>query len=647
METPTARIMKENTYRVGASQVHPYRTYYAALGALARLEVDGRITEFIGVPGFPTSGGSSYGNDKDKAFDAKHQFLPETRYLPAFAVGIMDPSGTRKFGSQYLVASKQIWPFDFTLGFGNGRFGKHPLAEASEGFKMELFSDPKQWLNDGQFFFGIQFAPSPKYALMMEYNPIRYDKQTSDSAQSKYFQDPVQSHWNFGLRWKPFTWAELDLTYQRGEQFGLNASVNFDIGNPLIPIYNKPYKEKPADRYIPLNERVAKALVSLGFSNIGVVVKDDELWIRGENERYFYNMKATGMILTTLDEIVPPTINKYRIMLTANGLPLWEFEALRQDALDLHADKLTVDEFYRLSTVKTDVTEPFDAPISNKKLYSFGWKPSLLTFLNDPSGYFKCAVGAEGWTSLYPWKGGTFVGSLAAYPFNNISTVNEPSSIPVRSDIVPYLEQNISLNRLMFEQMGRATDNIYWRGSLGYLEIEYAGLDGEVAKPLLDGLIWVGLSGSWVKKRAVDSPLGFKNNNVKDSYYTGFANGRLNIPGLDMAFDVKAGRFLAGDKGVRLTLSKNIKGVSVYAWYSFTDTSVFSDSYNRGYNDKGIGVTIPMRLFEGTDSRTVINYAIVPWTRDVAQDIFHFNTLPDYFGGTTKSELDKSRKMLQ
>jgi hypothetical protein len=136
------------------------------------------------------------------------------------------------------------------------------------------------------------------------------------------------------------------------------------------------------------------------------------------------------------------------------------------------------------------------------------------------------------------------------------------------------------------------TDNIYWRGGLGYLEIEYAGLDAEVAKPYLNGLIWVA-SGSWVKKRAVDSPFGFKHNNAKDSYYTGFANGRLNIPGTDLAFDVKAGRFLAGDTGVRLTLSKTIKGVTIYGWYSFTDTSVFSDSYNRGYNDKGIGSRFP------------------------------------------------------
>ena len=41
-------------------------------------------------------------------------------------------------------------------------------------------------------------------------------------------------------------------------------------------------------------------------------------------------------------------------------------------------------------------------------------------------------------------------------------------------------------------------------------------------------------------------------------------------------------------------------------------------------------MTIPMRLFEGTDKKTAYNFAVSPWTRDVAQDIDHFNNLFDY-----------------
>jgi hypothetical protein len=73
---------------------------------------------------------------------------------------------------------------------------------------------------------------------------------------------------------------------------------------------------------------------------------------------------------------------------------------------------------------------------------------------------------------------------------------------------------------------------------------------------------------------------------------------------------------------------------------------MFKDSFNRGYHDKGIMVTIPMRLFKGTDSKTAYSYALSPWTRDVAQDIEHFNSLFDYMGRNSKIFLDKDRKMM-
>ncbi len=71
MEIPTARVMKVNTYRLGAAEVSPYRYYYGALGLFPGLEIDGRVTEIIGVKGFENT---SYGWYKDKAFDVNTAF---------------------------------------------------------------------------------------------------------------------------------------------------------------------------------------------------------------------------------------------------------------------------------------------------------------------------------------------------------------------------------------------------------------------------------------------------------------------------------------------------------------------------------------------------------------------------------------------
>ena len=357
MEVPSARVLRENAYRIGYSQIKPYRYYYGVVSPLKGLEIGGRITEVIGVPGFSGSAGAQYGNYKDKSLDFKYQLISEGKYMPAFAIGIMDPHGTRLYSSQYIAFSKQIYPFDFTLGFGNGRFGKKPLPPQGEGIRLEMFQDTKQWLLDSQFFWGVEFAPSKKYAFMVEYSPIQYHKQTNDPASRNYFNESVPSNYNFGFRWKPLKWTEIDLSYQRGNQIGVNFSMNFDIGKPLIPIYDLPYREKPEHKLNPLSERIITALYSSGFSDIGVSTKNDELWIEAQNDKYYFSAKALGVILKIVAEIADENIQKVRIILKDNGIPLLELITAREDIIDLYADKLTVNEFLYLSTLNNDISD--------------------------------------------------------------------------------------------------------------------------------------------------------------------------------------------------------------------------------------------------------------------------------------------------
>ncbi|MFH1146260.1 MAG: YjbH domain-containing protein [Pseudomonadota bacterium] len=293
MEIPSARVMPLDSCRIGVAQSDPYRWYYGAMSLLPGLEIGGRVTETLGVKDQDPKW-SGYGNTKDKAFDLKYQLITEGKYRPAVALGIMDPHGTRKFASQYVAFSKEIYPFDFTVGMGNGRFGEKPLPSQGEGVKLEIFEDPKTWLSDAKIFWGIEFSPSEKLSMMLEYSPIEYHLQTSDSAQPRYFREAVPSKFNFGVRWRPVSWAEIDVTYQRGEQFGAGISTQFDIGNPVVPIYDAPCRERPADKILSCSERIGKALSVSGFSSIGVRAEGDDLWIEAENDKYFHTPRAWG-----------------------------------------------------------------------------------------------------------------------------------------------------------------------------------------------------------------------------------------------------------------------------------------------------------------------------------------------------------------
>jgi hypothetical protein len=657
MEIPTARVMKEGYYRFGASQIYPYRYYYGAVSPLPGVEIDGRVTETLDLDISSRSGWSGYGNYKDKAIDLKYQFVKEGKWTPALAVGIMDPHGTRIYPSQYIVASKQIYPFDLTIGFGNGRFGKQPLPEQGEGIRVEIFSDNASWRRDGQFFWGVQFALTDEVLLMAEYNPIRYESQTHDPAQNKHFTEAVPSKYNFGVRWRPWEWLEADLSWQRGNQIGMNLSASFDLGTPMIPLFDHPYKEKPEYRLNPLEERIARGLAASGFSDIVVRKDGDALAVEARNDKYYYTPRALAVMLRVVAEMAPVEVREIRLIISENGIPVLEMTTARADATLFLDEKLTAGEFLSLnrdrapiyseeligalSLFNTDVTEGLPGKKFNREWWDYAIQPSFRMFLNDPSGFFKYRLGMRGSVSVFLWPGASFVTGLEWYPFNTVSSSNSPSATPVRTDFVPYQQNNALLGVLMAEQITKFPWQIHTRVSAGLLEVQYAGIDAEVAKPLFGGRLLLGLSGSIVKKRDPDRALGLKENEFKDRFETAFVNTRLNLPEIEGAIDLKMGQFLAGDKGAVVTLSKFFNGLVLSAWYSQTNTDFFPDSYNRGYHDKGISVSIPLRFFSGTDSKTTYHFGISPWTRDVAQDIDHFHTLFDYLGRDTEIYLKK------
>jgi hypothetical protein len=637
LETPTARVMKENRLRIGFTQVKPYEFFYGTVGLFERIEVNGRITQVLDIPGFSNISGSSYGDFKDRAVDLKLQLLKEGQYLPAISLVVSDPSGTRVYASQSIVASKQIYPFDFSLGMGNGRFGTKPLPN-QEGIRIEMFSNPSKWFQEARPFGGIQFAPADWLALMAEYSPIRYDQQTRDLAQEKYFTKPVPSKINAGLRVKPTRWSEIDVSWQRGEQVGVSVSLSSDIGKPILPIHDPPYREPDAVRAQPFADRIAAALRASGFSDIGVDGDGFTLRVDAENDRYFFTPNAVEALLGAIAPIIPPEYDYLRVLLKQNGIPQAEF-ITRVPALEAMRDgRIPKGRFFDLSAFRT---ERIGSPIletSNRRWFDYGIGPSFEAFLNDPSRYISYRLGISAFLNAFPWYGGMASLGVEAYPLNNVSTINQPLSIPVRSDIVQYKDESLSLGRLMFQQIVKADLPVYARAAAGLLEVEYAGVDGEVALPLFRGRLIADASGSLVRKRDPDNPFAF----VGDTWYkTAFLTARLNVPEADFWFDVKGGRFLAGDWGARFTLSKFIRGVTLSGWYSVTDTSVFSDPFNRGYNDKGISVSVPLRMFIGRDSQTTYQISLSAWTRDVGQDIDHYRNLLDFIGRNTDILLDK------
>ena len=119
------------------------------------------------------------------------------------AVGFQDFHGTKLFRAQYLTISRQIYPLDFTLGFGRERL-KGP-------------TELPFWDEVGVFG-GIEWAISDRLSAALEYSPVEYEK---DPLIVRTTNEGVASPWNIGLKYKVTSAFSLGLSYQRGNSLGL------------------------------------------------------------------------------------------------------------------------------------------------------------------------------------------------------------------------------------------------------------------------------------------------------------------------------------------------------------------------------------------------------------------------------------------
>lgn len=640
-ETQTARIMNNNHFRLGFNQTKPYRNYFAAVSIFNRLELSGMFTEIMGTRVQPDSDyWKGYGDYKDKFVGVKLKIVNEGKYTPAVAIGLNDPHGTKLYGAQYIVASKQLYPFDLSAGIGIGRLGDKPFNTYSKADIIQNFFNPKEYYSHGNPFFSINFRPSKKYSIVYEYNPIEYNKHTEDPAVS-FGLVHSDSHHSVGVRYYVGDNFYVTGSYQRANTFGVGLTMPFEIGAPLIPIYNKKVvfseEQKNSDDY----QKITAALNAAGFGPVSVVIQDDTAFIDCQNNRFFYEKDAIDQLAKLLYDI-NPSVKNYDISVSQNSLQLYHYK-MDNDLLALYSShKISFDEFYdylSVSTVYHDMPALIHAPRLYNDPYVAGFRPNLNFLINDPSGFFKGAMGVKAWTGYHIMENLTAIGGVAYYPINQISTVNEKIPNAVRSDSIDYTGNKFIFDMALMSYLNRIPDtNVYTNLETGFLEMQYAGVNADAAVPFFNNNLLLGLSGSYVKKRSSDNQLEIKEDRT---YNTKFIRARLHFRSIGSYVDLDYGRFLAGDVGTKVKFTKDINGVEISAWITKTDTSIFKDEYNRNYTDKGVMVTIPLRMFMGKDSRTTYAQKFSPWTRDVGAQVNEFTNLFDFIDRKYDKELAK------
>ena len=619
MEIPNARILEDGVIRFGVAQALPYRWFTGAMGILPGLEASGRVTQITNI----SSGlGSDYGSNKDKAFDLKYQILPESKWFPALAFGLHDFHGTKLFEAQYIVFSRQLFPFDFTVGLGRGRLG-----------------DPDEslsFLDEIGLFGGIEWTLNERVQLMAEYNPIEYEK---DKPSVRGVPEGAEYPVNIGMRIKVLPGIEVGVSCQRGDTLGMEVNVNAALGKPIVPHRADPPPQVSVDRR-PFRERDTGKMVDLihdaiheaGFKNVSVYTDGKELTAEFTNEKYLSHQKATGRVLRILLFHAPSDTGKLTAIAKRRGIPL-----LRVSVNPDHFEKylfgeISEDIFPKLIEVETatdDYGKSKDTIGTGEEerfSLSYGIKPDIETYLNDPSGFFKGRVGIKPQATASLWKGAEAFGQYDIPFYSNISSSNEPPPDAVRSDSWKYSGRDYSFERLMLDQTIRISNRTFGRVSTGYFERMYAGIGGEVLRFFGDGRLALGLEADWVRKREPETQFSL----MDFDRHTLLGNMYYHFKDLNATLHTRYGRYLAGDVGWLFDVSRQYDtGAVVGFWYSFTDTDDLS-GFNKDYNEKGIYLSLPARMFLPYDSSQMYRYSIAPWSRDVAATVYHWQTLFDF-----------------
>ena len=124
LQMPTARMAKTGEFSANYVDDDQYRRWSMSVQPFDWLEATLRYTDvrtrlYNANPDF--SGDQTY---KDKGMDVKVRLLEESTWIPNLSLGFRDLMGTGLFDSEYIVGSKRVGPFDFTLGMGWGNMGR-------------------------------------------------------------------------------------------------------------------------------------------------------------------------------------------------------------------------------------------------------------------------------------------------------------------------------------------------------------------------------------------------------------------------------------------------------------------------------------------------------------------------------------------
>ncbi|AGT07680.1 YjbH domain-containing protein [Paracoccus aminophilus] len=663
IDTPSAEVLPDGTLGATLSYSNLFRRNTLVFQATPRLTVALRYSRIDSTE-------DPRGFIWDRSFDLRYQVLDENPdgWMPAVAIGMQDFIGTGIYSAEYLVATKSLTPrLRVSAGLGWGRlattggwgspFGNRPPPDAGTGGKPNI----DEWFRGPMApFANVSWQATDKLTLTAEYSNDNYACETDipdECRRSPWLSDKekLKNKINLG-----FTY-QLGDSYQLGgyvlgaKQVGLQFSVAMNPRQTAYPSglekAGAPVRPRVAPSADPegwsgawaadptaqpaIQKALGDALAKEGQELQGMVLTAKRAEVRINNGRYIQQAEAVGRTARLMTRALPPSVEEFVITSTERGMPISSVVVRRSDVERL--ENTEAGQIANAATLVSAEPNPAGLMLTPGQYPRFRWalQPYVATSLFDPDDPIRYEIGAEAPFRYELQPGLVIAGSVRQRVLGSSKQESPVSSLTpdeyadadhdynefgvprVRSDSQMYSGiKTPVIPRLTLAWYAKPGNEVYTRVTVGLLERAYGGVSAEALWWPTNSPFAVGAEINSVKKRDFDGLLKFRDYNVtmgSVSAYYQFQNG--------IDAELSVGKYLAGDKGATLTLSRQFaNGWRLGAWVTKTDMS--SEAFGEGSFDKGVNISIPLAWGTGDPSLRKVGGSIRSLSRDGGAQLY-------------------------
>jgi len=391
----------------------------------------------------------------------------------------------------------------------------------------------------------------------------------------------------------------------------------------------------------PRIKAIRTALTAENIFVMAVSLRDSDLTLYYANYHYQMESDALDRIVRVLSKEAPPNIERFRLIAVNSGVPVQEFDVLRSPAeRSYQQEDQLLGRALTITRPAMDQPALTDASADIYPRFTWGIYPQLRQALFDPNRPLgiQFLATAGGGVELAP--GLSLLGAVDVSIFDTFDTSRVSDSVlpHVRSDFLKYFSKGkTGIADLEADYRFRLVPTVFGRVRTGYLESMFAGAGGEI--------LWRPENARWalgadiyeVWQRDFDRLFGLQHYHQT----TGHVSLYYDSPWYNLNFQLRAGQYLAGDRGVTLQVTRRFStGVEIGAFV--TKTNVSASEFGEGSFDKGLIIRIPLGWVAPLETQSQIAMDLRPVQRDGGQTLGGDATLFDETRMTSEGEIFRS-----